>query len=311
MKSIRVLITDKCNASCPNCLNKKFRTESQLMDVQKFDAIAHYFHDNGVKRIRLMGGEPSIHPNFGQIAALSQSLYERVTVFSNGLNRNLLKFKPREYDGINYNAKFASHLSEELLMDELPGSRLLSVVIDRHLIVDVMKHHIERLTKIVDRLKVSLTFDCTTNIFRARRLLLEKFDALYAFCEKMDIEVTIDHGLPVCFLYGSKVPTFEGFSMCNMECSGLVDSNCNLRFCNQMSEDAYPIYEGDVIKPFALLNNRIQLAYYEKQITVMKKICSECPFYNRICNGGCYIQHPSISREDILQNTQLPITQTT
>lgn len=308
MKSIRVLITDKCNASCPNCINKKFRTESQMIEVPKFEAIAHYFHDNGVMKIRLMGGEPSIHPDFSHIVTKSQMLFDRVTVFSNGLSQNLLEFNPREGDGINYNAKFISHLTKDILMSNKPGARVLSIIIDRNLQEEYIKHEIQRLKNMVERLKVSLTFDCTANIFKDRKILLSKFDELYSFCESLNIELIIDHSLPICFLYGSNVPTHKNFSMCNVDCAGLIDSNCNLRFCNQISEEPFPIFEGEKIKPFALLNNRIQLAYFEKQITVLRKICSECPIYNKMCNGGCYIQNSLISRDDILKNTQLPIT---
>lgn len=101
MNSIRILITDKCNASCANCLNKTFRTESRFIDLSLFKVIAQYFKDNKVYRIRLMGGEPTIHPKFGEIAKFSQKIFYRVTVFTNGLSQHLLDFSPRENDGIN------------------------------------------------------------------------------------------------------------------------------------------------------------------------------------------------------------------
>lgn len=308
MESIRILIIDKCNASCPNCLNKRFRSGTQIMDVAKFETVARYFKEHGVTKIRLMGGEPSIHPDFARVVSISQQLFERVTVFTNGLSEKLLDFKPREKDGINYNSKFAKYLTLDLLMKNELGSRVLSIVIDRYLQIDETKFSIERMNRSINGLKVSLTFDCTANVFKERQELLEKFDALYSYCMAQDIEVVIDHGLPICFLYGTNVPTYEKFSICDMECSGLIDSNCNLRFCNQISDEPFQIFDGERIKPFSLLSNHIQLAYYKRQIAVLKKICVGCPLFNKICNGGCYVQNSTISREDILQNTQLPIT---
>ena len=101
MKSIRVLITDKCNASCSNCINKAIRTESCFIDFLRFKAIAQYFSENNVSRIRIMGGEPTIHPEFREIVSYSQTLFSRVTVFTNGLNNSILDFLPRESDSIN------------------------------------------------------------------------------------------------------------------------------------------------------------------------------------------------------------------
>lgn len=309
MNSIRVLITDKCNAGCSNCINKAIRTESSFMEYLRFKAIAQYFHDNNVSRIRIMGGEPTIHPNFGEIVDFSQKVFLRVSVFTNGLNSNLLDFYPREYDSITYNARFAQIMPKEHLMSDKPGSRILSVVICCQLNVYKIISTIVNIRKVIQNLKVSLTFDCTANIFKHRIALLDKFNILYDFCISYQIEVIIDHGLPVCFLYNSKVPSCKNFSKCSENCAGLIDANYNLRFCNQITSEAFALFEGEKIKPFKLLNNWLQLVFYRKQSMTLRKICLECPFYGDICNGGCYIHRDQISREDILQNTELPLFQ--
>ena len=52
MKSIRVLLTDKCNEHCVNCINKSIRSESAFMDSRKLIGLSHYLRENGVERIR-------------------------------------------------------------------------------------------------------------------------------------------------------------------------------------------------------------------------------------------------------------------
>lgn len=307
MNSIRVLVTDKCNAECSNCINKVIRTESCFMDLPRFKVLAQYFHDNNVCRIRIMGGEPTIHPNFRQIVEFSQTMFSRVTIFTNGLNSNLLEFSPRESDSINYNARFVRIIPKEHFMSDKQGSRILSIVIYRQLNTYEMICTIAKINEYVQNLKVSLTFDCTINIFKYRSVLLDKFNILYDFCILHQIEVIIDHGLPVCFLYRSKVPSCKGFSICSERCAGLIDANFNLRFCNQISSDTFALFEGGKIKPFKLLNNWLKFIFYQKQVTVLSKICVECPFYGNICNGGCYIHKDFINREDILQYTELPV----
>ena len=307
MKSIRILITDKCNACCSNCINKAIRTESYFIDVLRFKTIALFFHENNVTRIRIMGGEPTIHPNFGEIVSFSQTVFSRVTVFTNGLNNSILDFSPRESDSINYNARFVHIIPKEHFMSDKPGSRILSIVIDCQIDAHQMTSTISTINEQIQNLKVSLTFDCTVNIFKHRVDLLDKFEILYDFCISHQIEVIVDHGLPICFLYNSQIPSYKDFSKCSEHCAGLIDANCNLRFCNQISSETFSLFEGDRIKPFKLINNWLQLAFYQKQLMVLRKICLECPFYGDLCNGGCYIHRELISREDILQHTELPV----
>ena len=307
MKSIRILITDKCNACCSNCINKAIRSESYFIDVLRFKSIALFFHENNVTRIRIMGGEPTIHPKFGEIVSFSQTLFSRVTVFTNGLNNSILDFSPRESDSINYNARFVHIIPKEHFISDKPGSRILSIVIDCQIDAHQMTSTISTINEQIQNLKVSLTFDCTVNIFKHRVYLLDKFKILYDFCISHQIEVIIDHGLPICFLYNSQMPSYKDFSKCSEHCAGLIDANCNLRFCNQISSETFSLFEGDRIKPFNLINNWLQLVFYQKQLTVLSKICLECPFYGDLCNGGCYIHRDLIRREDVLEHTELPI----
>ena len=307
MKSIRVLITDKCNASCSNCINKAIRTESCFIDFLRFKAIAQYFIENNVSRIRIMGGEPTIHPEFREIVSYSQTLFSRVTVFTNGLNNSILDFLPRESDSINYNSRFVHIIPKEHLLLDKPGSRILSIVISCQLNEHEMTSTISRINEQIQNLKVSLTLDCTVNIFKYRLNLLDKFNIIYDFCISHQIEVIVDHGLPICFLYNSQIPSSKDFSKCSENCAGLIDANCNLRFCNQISSESFSLFEGDRIKPFKLINNWLQLAFYQKQTMVLRKICVECPFYGDLCNGGCYMHRELISREDVLQHTELPV----
>ena len=307
MNSIRVLLTDKCNQHCPNCLNRSIRTGSKYISYDNFQKLARYFHANGVHNIRLMGGEPTLHPVFDDIVKCSQSLFERVTVFTNGTCRQLQTFKPRSKDGINYNFNFSSNITEEMLLPNMPGNRVMSVVISNNYDTGSAINKLKRIIAFFPSIKVSLTFDCTANIFKDRDVLLKKFSTLYTFCLDNQTEVLIDHALPICFLYGTNIPSTRNFSICDNNCSGLIDPDCNLRYCNLDTNETYPLlYKGE-LKPYKLLENHLLSEYFKRQTIVLEKICKECPFYGDVCNGGCYIQNNNITRQDILQHTQLPL----
>lgn len=307
MKSIRILLTDKCNEYCPNCLNRSFRTESKFISYQAFQMVAKFFHDNGVKKIRLMGGEPTLHPSFEEITKFAKNLYERVTVFTNGTNSQLLAFEPRAKDGINYNFKFVNQLSEDILMPTKPGNRVLSIVIDNNLNIDRTIKGLANVKKLLPTVKASLTFDCTANIFQNRDSFLKAFGKLYDYCIGNNIDVILDHALPICFLYGTNIPTPKRFSICDTDCSGLVDSDCNLHYCNINSADKLPLFYEGKLKPYKLLENFLYHEYCKNQIEVLNKICKDCPFYKDLCNGGCYVHNKIITRKDIINNTRLPL----
>ena len=98
MDSIRVLITNICNANCHYCF--KPNSNADYISTENFSKLARYFFESKVSRIRLMGGEPSVHPQFGEITGIAQENFSVVTVFKNGQkkicyyqNRGIERFK--------------------------------------------------------------------------------------------------------------------------------------------------------------------------------------------------------------------------
>lgn len=103
--SLRVYITEQCNANCPSCFNKSSRSKLS-MDIEHFKKICTFFSSNGVKRIKIMGGEPTLHPDFDVLMTLAQNSFQQVFLFTNAINDGILNFKPRESDSVVYNFTF-------------------------------------------------------------------------------------------------------------------------------------------------------------------------------------------------------------
>lgn len=308
MKSVRVLITDSCNANCPFCINKNIRKDNGFMSLGLFKRICSYFANNNIQNIRIMGGEPTIHPHFCEMMQIAQSHFKRVTVFTNAINKNITQFLPREADGVNYNFSFSKSLTEEKLLPTLPGNRLLEILITRDTNPEIVEKEINRIVSLSSHeIIVSLTLDCTSNIFKDKEIIVPIFTKIQSFCDKHNINWRFDHSMPICFVYGTKLPIREKGSICEGNCAGLIDTAGNLRFCNQFNSDAYSILEDDEFVPMPLIENYLKLSHYKNQIKVLEKICAECPYFDKICNGGCFIANDSISREDIIQNTNLSL----
>ena len=75
------LITLKCPKKCSFCFSKKLNELMSFTDFQEFIQ-----HDKKVfesKRISLLGGEPTTHPEFGKFLNYALEQYSSVSVFSN------------------------------------------------------------------------------------------------------------------------------------------------------------------------------------------------------------------------------------
>lgn len=82
-----ILLTNHCNQHCPFCFaQKEMKTsETKDMSVQDFKWLVKLLKKNGVNDLRLMGGEPTIHPQFPEVLEIGIKHFRRVLIFSNGL----------------------------------------------------------------------------------------------------------------------------------------------------------------------------------------------------------------------------------
>jgi len=109
MTSLNIYPTDYCNHRCPFCkltgtlASKKNRADMTIKDIDK---IIDFCKRSGVNQLRILGGEPSQHP---QIMDLLERIYERGLfvgiIFTNGIfdNDRLIKFILRHRIPVNMN----------------------------------------------------------------------------------------------------------------------------------------------------------------------------------------------------------------
>ncbi len=80
IRDLRVSITDRCNFRCVYCMpkeffgsNHSFLHRKELLSFEEIEQVARAFVANGVKKIRLTGGEPMIRRNLPElISAISR-----------------------------------------------------------------------------------------------------------------------------------------------------------------------------------------------------------------------------------------------
>jgi sulfatase maturation enzyme AslB (radical SAM superfamily)/collagenase-like PrtC family protease len=82
-------ITSKCNRNCDYCFSLKsferFSKKSPIMSVDTFRYALDFLRDSKIAQVRLLGGEPTQHPEFETFVSLALAEGFSLLVFTNGL----------------------------------------------------------------------------------------------------------------------------------------------------------------------------------------------------------------------------------
>lgn len=286
-KSIRVFLTESCNANCMNCFNKSARTDSE-MNIEDFDRLCKYLIEADFTSLKIMGGEPTTHTCFSDMISIAQHYFRNIAIFTNAINDCITKITPREKDVIVYNMNFEPSLTPEKIMTEKPGKRTIKIQINERSNVDQILSMIYKWRAIDKRVKPSFTFDCMTNIFEHKTYLTSCISSLEEVLSEKDIPYDFDHRVPLCFLLGCKEKMSYPGGICKVENSGLIDSSLNLRYCNQHHDKVLNLVKGGSFIDWEIAKNYLLKYYYQQQIQIMDQGCINCRLFGDYCNGGCW-----------------------
>ena len=308
-KGFRVLITDRCNMNCPTCFNRGIRND-QEMPVEDFFQLCSYLKNDGhIERLKIMGGEPTVHNDFQEIIGIAQNNFDSIHIFTNGVNDEIAKVKMRKDDTIIYNLS--------CMGDQYPSAKLLpeqnfvhayETRIDSKCSVDRIMRVISHVHSIVgDKIVINLTLDCTEDIFANKKVLIAKWNAIVSFIEGLHVRYRVDHAIPYCFFVGSPMRIKVRGSFCPIACAGLITPDLKLRHCNQTPVNLLSVRQNGRFIPWQILEQYIMCTHFEMQSKSLGKICKDCLFYGRKCDGGCFVFKPTITRESIINATDLPL----
>jgi len=90
---LRISLTDNCNFRCFYCMPEEeydFTPASRLMQTEEIITLAKIFVDNGVKKIRLTGGEPLVRKDAAAIISALGELPVELVITTNGTRINEL-----------------------------------------------------------------------------------------------------------------------------------------------------------------------------------------------------------------------------
>jgi hypothetical protein len=83
-----LVISTVCNRDCPYCFTRDHRDNSaarNFLEVSSFIGRLDFLDRSQIDQARLLGGEPTLHPQFAELVKLARERGKKLTVFSNGL----------------------------------------------------------------------------------------------------------------------------------------------------------------------------------------------------------------------------------
>lgn len=301
IKSMRVYVTERCNAACPSCVNAMSRTKAE-MPLENFSLLCKYLSDNGIIHLKMMGGEPTVHKDFEKLVEIAQSNFSEVTIFTNGINGKIKNIKLRESDCVTYNFLFNESITKDNLYLENGGNRNFQVQVLKDSDEIKLANRIVELVNIdKEKIGVALSLDCSANIFKDRKILIEKLSNMEKVLSENKIDFGYDHKIPMCFLHGSNIHV-ENDGMCFVDIAGVIDSDLTLRYCLLFSEKTLKIYDSQKFVDWNTFLNHLYKYSYSLRQKALDKICLDCHLFNRNCNGGCWVARDFVTKNDILEN---------
>lgn len=88
---LRISLTDNCNLRCFYCMPEEkyeFAPAAKLMQVEEIETLAKIFVSQGVKKIRLTGGEPLVRKDAPKILEVLGKLDIELAITTNGIRIN-------------------------------------------------------------------------------------------------------------------------------------------------------------------------------------------------------------------------------
>jgi radical SAM protein with 4Fe4S-binding SPASM domain len=308
-----LLLTEKCHRSCPYCFAKEYLKESKdiVLSWENLIYIADLFEVSHEKHLSLLGGEPTLHPDFVDFVLY---LYERkfkINVFTNGIMSNqnlntakkyLLKIPVENLSFVcNYNHPDSSTPNETKQINKFLQTfskyttlsfNLYQPHFDFTFLVeainkyDLKKHIRLGLAQPIPQQKN----ECLS--LNEIRGITENFRKQLALLEEHRITLGFDCGMPMCIFSNEDIGRLFKLNRGRVlfSCNSAVDIGPDMQVwsCFPLSNyEKKSLYDFDntqeIKKYFAEQHNQLR--------TNRKGIFEECNtclhFEEGLCNGGC------------------------
>ncbi len=308
----RIVLTEKCNMSCPHCFNAKVR-EDRTMDV---DILLRFFKENCFELdhsvLKIMGGEPTIHPRIVDVIRESCKCYLGSTLYTNGTTMKDIASEPVLVKH-NFGGKLQYTINGfTFKIDDFLEYREFVKFVDLHFVIPINNPEkiltkIEKCMELAPKVSFIVSPNTQLNLLNDEKVLeeyrkvwIESTTYILPKLRFAGIPYQYDHRLPMCFFTQEMIDTLHSHDLgtmhkelttcCGDEYMGLIGYDYEVSYCNQtriklgslLKEDGSP-------KSVSELNDMIRVGTMQKveQITELSDKCKTCHALP-LCKVGCY-----------------------
>lgn len=323
-----VLLTQKCVRSCPYCFAKKHMSTSDSSDMITWENliyIADLIQADGGKGISLLGGEPTLHPDYADfvIYLLERGLH--VTTFTSGImpeeklqdfSRVLLKATPGSLGFVcNLNDPELSPPEEVKRVErflELFGSHTSPGfnIYRQDFSLDFLFQYINRygLHRHL-RLGLAHPIPKTNNSYikpEDMRKMYERLIGYFPLFEKFGVTPGFDCGFPLCLMSDEEVGRLAKLVKGHIKfgCGPAIDIGPDMTVWSCFPLSAFKkrsVFEfnsmGEIIKYYQDMHNSVRV-----EASGLFEACDTCKHKkDDMCTGGC-LAHALKSMENEEKN---------
>lgn len=298
-------ITNKCNKKCVYCFASDTLDEygKSFMETSVYEKALDYLERSKLKQVRLLGGEPTLHPNFIDFVNKALEKEFDILLFTNGLiNDVVLNFleqipenklsillntiHPNENNqqGIERQKRTMATLGEKIIV----GVNIFSGNQDLTYLLEYIPSF--NLKKEI-RLGISHSVLSRNNVYLhpkdykkiGRKIALFKLDAV-----KLGISLGFDCGFVPCMFPEEHLELLnEELKKAGNCCHPIIDMLTDGTFIS-----CYPLNNFSKFNINDSLDARDVIGNFEKVLSPYKQsgifpYCTSCPLFNNRCNGGC------------------------
>lgn len=89
VNTLQLFITNKCNLRCHGCFYEHKLGKGE-MSLEQYDSYVKQYQ-GAVEKVILLGGEPTVHPQLGEMLAINQAAGLKTTIYTNGFKLGKLE----------------------------------------------------------------------------------------------------------------------------------------------------------------------------------------------------------------------------
>lgn len=312
----RIVLTEACNKACPHCFNADQRNAKHMNTEKLFAFWMENMPYGWLKNseLKIMGGEPTLHPEFLSVADLAIQLFGHISLFTNGTNLQYVthpdilaahwgdKFQfiingyTFDFDLWRAWGKYYKKMQLHFVVPDFSASRKEMVTKIKFLakvIAPVQTHFI-------------LSGDTQVNIFDTVKLLdyrwnyIEAMKAIIPLLREYGHTYSFDHTFPQCFWTQEMITELaeadiEPVHLMRQSCCdtilGLMDTNFDIWYCNQTRLKVGNAFVNGKPRQIEEILRMLRDMPCKKCAELIGK-CRECPA-QITCKSACWYKHAS------------------